>query len=397
MKLNIEQKEVIRHRFFRTNTTRELAELLSWVYKKKFPNADPRAPVIIEEKHLNYYAFGRKEHYKDFALRKKSGGRRAISAPKYKLKTIQKCLNEVFNAIYKPHKTANGFVTGKSIISNASVHVKKQYVYNIDLENFFPSITFRRVKTVLGLSPFNLGDSENKTKEDPKEQLAFLIANLCCKDGYLPQGAPTSPTLTNMVCRRLDIKLSKLAKENSASYTRYADDITFSSYKNIFDEIFRKKLIRIIENEENLKINYEKERLQTSKERQIVTGLVVNSKPNVPRKFVKDIRFWLMCWDRFGVSATQTRFIREFPTKKSFLKYHMKAPLFYEYLKGKILFLGMVRGEDDAMFTRFVSEINRLLILSNLVPIGRNTESVLKLLDEWDSFGLDHVVKNELY
>src|SRR5690606_18287092 len=126
MKLSIEQKEVIRHKFFRTNTTEELAELLSWIYNRKFPLADPRTPIRIEGKHLNYYAVGGKEYYQEFAIRKKNGGQRTISAPKYKLKTIQRCLNEVFNAIYRPHKTATGFVSGKSIVSNASFHVNTQ-------------------------------------------------------------------------------------------------------------------------------------------------------------------------------------------------------------------------------------------------------------------------------
>src|SRR5690606_40584242 len=104
-----------------------------------------RTPIRIEENHLNYYDFGQKEHYKEFSIRKKNGGKRTISAPKYKLKAIQKCLNEIFNAIYKPHKSAMGFVTGKSIVNNASLHINKQFVYNIDLKDFFSSITFRRV------------------------------------------------------------------------------------------------------------------------------------------------------------------------------------------------------------------------------------------------------------
>src|ERR1700712_3331758 len=101
--------EEIKNRFAKVETVYELAQLLSWIYALKFPRRDKTMNVIIEEKHLNYYAFEPANRYKQFTIKKKSGGERTISAPKYKLKTIQKCINEILNAVFTPHFTATGF------------------------------------------------------------------------------------------------------------------------------------------------------------------------------------------------------------------------------------------------------------------------------------------------
>lgn len=363
MKLTQENREEIRTRFASIVSVDDLAQLLNWIYTIKFPRRSKKTNVSIEEKHLNYYAFVKENRYKQFSLKKKSGGIRSISSPRYKLKTIQKCINEILNSLYIPNKSATGFVPKKSIVDNAKLHVGKQYVFNTDLKDFFPSTDFRRVKTVLGFRPFNLIDEneKQKTKEEKgRGFLGFLIANLCCENGCLPQGAPTSPTLTNIVCQRLDKKLYKYAKSIKANYSRYADDITFSSNKPIFDEKFNAKLIEIIEVEENFKINFDKERLQHISQRQSVTGLIVNKKCNVDRPYIKDVRFWLMCWTKFNADATQQKFTIQFPDKKGFLRYDGATPQFYDYLKGKILFLGMVRGQSDSMYLKFKNEYDNL-------------------------------------
>ena len=123
MRLTPENIEEIKVRFAKTETVEELAQLLSWIYDLKFPKRSGKTNVIIEAKHLNYYAFQPTNRYKQFVIKKKSGGERPISAPRYKLKTIQKCINEILNAIFIPHFTANGFVPQKSIVNNAKVHV----------------------------------------------------------------------------------------------------------------------------------------------------------------------------------------------------------------------------------------------------------------------------------
>ncbi|MBK9457868.1 MAG: RNA-directed DNA polymerase [Sphingobacteriales bacterium] len=227
---------------------------------------------------------------------------RTISALIHILKLLQKCLNVVLNIIFVPHKAANGFVVNhdnkiRNIVTNAQIHTNKPYVYNIDLSDFFTSIAFRRIKTVLQLAPFNLPDD-----------IAFLVANLCSDNGVLPQGAPTSPTLTNAVCQRLDRKLTAFAKTNKIRYTRYADDITFSGYENIFNEEFYNQLKNIVEIEESFKINESKVRLQTRNDRQEVTGLTVNEKVNVEQRYIRSIRAMLHNWQNKGLEYATTKF-----------------------------------------------------------------------------------------
>lgn len=419
MQLTEENKAEIKSRFQEIETVEQLAELIQKIYEWKFPVRSEKMNVVIEAKHLNFYAFQPLNRYKEFSIPKKSKkGVRTISAPRYKLKTIQKCINEILNTVSQPHFTAVGFVPKKSIVDNAKVHIGKQFVYNIDLKDFFPSTSFRRIKTVLGLAPFNLTDENEKlaakekrkvsTEKTGRGYLAFVIANLCCDKEALPQGAPTSPTLTNIVCQRLDKKLFRLAKEYKATYTRYADDITFSSNKPIFEEEFKNKLKDIVEVQENFKINYDKERIQNQRERQSVTGIVVNKKSNVDRQYLIDVRFWLYCWKRYGTEKTQQKFLQKFPDKKGFQRYGGSTPQFYHYLSGKILFLKMVRGNTDEIFLKFHSAFQTLYEQLQGKPKQQQKEFVnfkellektiatenrlLQTLSIWQKQGIDNAI-----
>ena len=407
MQLTTEQKDEIKVRFENTETVEELAQLLSWIYALKIPNKFKKTNIVIEAKHLNYYAYKKLNRYIQFSIKKKSGGEREIFAPKYKLKTIQKCINEILNAIFIPHSAITGFVPGKSIVDNAKRHVGKQFVFNTDLKDFFPNVSFRRIKTVLGLHPFNLSENYENNSNDEKVvdkgrgHLSFLIANICCENGFLPQGAPTSPTLTNLVCQRLDKKLHRYAKTINATYSRYADDITFSANKPIFDENFKKTLIDVIEVQEKFKINYEKERLQNGGERQTVTGIVVNRKTNVDRKYLKDVRFWLMCWKKFGTDATKHKFLHQFPDKKGFVRYKGNTPPFQNYLHGKILFFGMVRGKNDALYLKFLCEFEKLrnpnfdaIIKENKKTATKPNLDLNNILNIWQNKGFGEAMKN---
>ena len=193
---------------------------------------------------------------------------------------------------------------GRSIADNARRHVRRRHILNVDLKDFFPSTSFRRVKTVLELEPFAL--------TGPREELAFLIANLCCDAGRLPQGAPTSPTLTNVVCQRLDRRLTRLARQHHAVYSRYADDLTFSSNHAPLAEPFENEL-RVIIQDEGYRVNEKKLRRRSCYERQEVTGLIVNDKVNVRRRFIKDLRYRLHVWERFGLEKAQADFLNRSP------------------------------------------------------------------------------------
>jgi hypothetical protein len=207
--------------------------------------------------------------------------------------------------------------------------------------------------------PFNLNGE--------KEPLAFLLASLCTHpleiDGevktVLPQGSPTSPTLTNILCRKLDRRLTGLANRFGATYTRYADDITFSSPHNIYtDEAFNKELKRIIEEDQKLVINPKKTRLQKAGDRQEATGLIVNDKVNVRRRYVKQIRMWLYYWEKYGYEKAEQIFKRDYIADKGHVK-NMNAHL-VNVLDGKLEFLKMVKGIDDGTYKGLKEWFNEL-------------------------------------
>ena len=237
--------------------------------------------------------------YKTFEIPKKSGGTRQICAPCGNLKWFQICINEILKVLYTPSPYAMGFVCGRSIVNNALMHTNQNYVFNVDLKDFFPSIDQARVWKRLQLAPFNFNS-----------QIASIIAGFCSmlsirntdvnsfsKCFILPQGAPTSPLLTNAICDTLDRRLHGLAKRFGLHYSRYADDITFSSMHNVYqpESDFRKELGRII-TEQRFVINPKKTRLNHCSKRQEVTGLTVGTKINVSRKYIKDLRAILHIW-----------------------------------------------------------------------------------------------------
>ena len=170
----------------------------------------------------------------------------------------------------------------KSIITNAKPHRNKRFVLNLDLENFFDSFHFGRVRGFF---------EKNKVLPLPHE-VATVIAQLTCFEGSLPQGAPTSPIITNLICRIMDKRLIKIVQKYKLYYTRYADDLTFSTNDKLFlenkDEFLLELESEIISS--GFKINNKKTRLQYKDSRQTVTGLVVNKKLNVSHAYYKTTR-----------------------------------------------------------------------------------------------------------
>ena len=295
----------------------------------------------ITMKQLNYHAYSKNnpKRYVQFQIPKKKAGEfRTITAPNAGLKSIQRCINALLLEQFEAHPAANGFVPGKSIVDNARVHLGQKYIYNIDLKDFFPSVTIGRVFACLQLPPFSFD-----------KHTASLIADLCCHDGVLPQGAPTSPTLTNIVCSRLDWRLSKLARRFDLRYSRYADDITFSGMSNIFHEdgAFVKGLRHFIE-KEGFRINEAKTRVNSYYQRQEVTGLTINEKPNVTQRYVKQIRTMLHNWEVSGYEAAQSVFLKHYhPTKNVAAEHHIE-----NIIGGKLDYLKMVKGANDATYIK---------------------------------------------
>lgn len=245
-------------------------------------------------------------HFQHFEIAKKTGGMRLISAPMPRMKRAQYwVLDNILAKIDLPD-TAHGFVPSRSIVSNARPHVGARIVINLDLKDFFPTITYPRIKGLFVC----LGYSE---------QVATILALLCSEpetdhvrlDGkdyfvsrgqrFLPQGAPTSPTISNILCRRLDRRLAGMATKLDFIYTRYADDMTYSSYGDV-DSILPKLLWRThqIVIAEGFAVNSAKTRIMRKGRRQEVTGIVVNHKVSIPRKTLKRYRALLFQIEKDG-------------------------------------------------------------------------------------------------
>jgi RNA-directed DNA polymerase len=268
------------------------------------------------------YRLKPENQYHQFTIPKKNGGERVINAPTEKLKSLQSslssllldCIDEinkikfpdseinntrtnnpknnnyqyikikVSSAEIKQPSLSHGFVRERSIITNAMMHLNKKNVLNIDLKDFFDCFNFGRVRGFF--------IKNNHFKLDP--HIATVIAQIACYDNKLPQGSPCSPVITNLITHSLDIRLASIAHWSSCTYSRYADDITFSTRKSVFPSQIMQQIDEtytastILKNEitrAGFAINDKKTRIQYKDSRQDVTGLIVNKKPNVKKEF----------------------------------------------------------------------------------------------------------------
>ena len=228
--------------------------------------------------------------YNTLEIPKKNGDTRTICVPNKNLKKVQKKLYNKLSTYYDEIKTQNnftskishGFEKNRSIVTNAEVHKNKRYVVNLDLLDFFPSINFGRVRSYfIKNNYFEINDD-----------IATILAQLTCYKGTLPQGASTSPLIANMICNIMDIRILKIAKKYRLDYTRYADDLTFSTNNKYFLNDYDKFLedIKNIIHRSGFELNSKKTRLLFSNSRQEVTGLVVNKKISVPKEYYKNTR-----------------------------------------------------------------------------------------------------------
>lgn len=383
MKINQKNKNEIVKLFAKMNSKSDFLALLN--FSKSLIHGDKTIPFT--EKQLNFYInidLVRKskdvQTYTVFTIKKKSGKTRTIHAPIKGLEVFQKSLNIILSTVYTPHKSAYGFVQGKSIVDNARNHVGKNYVYNIDLKDFFPSVDAKRVWGRLNAKPFNLGSSVKR------KQIANMIKAICCttmtverhideewttvETSVLPQGAATSPILTNAICEKLDIRLTGLSKRFGIEYSRYADDITFSSMHNVYvsengdkesiyekDGFFDRELRRII-NSQNFHINEKKVRLQKRGYKQEVTGLLVNEKVNTPRFYIKEIRQWLHVWETKGYDEAYAFFLNKYLRNKGELK--NGKPNMHLVIEGKLLYLKMIKGDANKSYQKLKTRFDNL-------------------------------------
>lgn len=313
--------------------------------------------------------------YTVFSIPKKSGGVRVITAPKLKIKKIQYNLLGLISGYYPDAKhSVHGFVKNKSILTNAQQHLNKRFVFNIDLEDFFHSIHFGRVKGIFKSKPFEFSDD-----------VAAVLAHICCKNGNLPQGAPTSPIISNLACRQLDNDLMSLAKRYRATYTRYCDDITFSfTTKNLHElprQIVNTKTLPVslgseleaLIHKNSFKVNISKTRLNGHASRMEVTGITVNEQPNVTRNYVHEIRGMLHSWEKYGLKNAEIHLAHKYKRQLR----TGSIPPFRNVLRGKLLFLKMVKGESSPVYSKLANKFNGLCNKEKLpdkskLPISRN-------------------------
>lgn len=298
----------------------------------------------------------RDKQYKVFNIGKKNGGKREITAPHSRLIMLQENLKDTLELIYKPKACVYGFVKDGGIVKNARNHLRKRHIANVDLRDFFPSINFGRVRGVLMAEPFGFN-----------QEIATVLANIATYKGMLPQGAPSSPVISNIICYKMDGALMHLAKMNKCIYTRYADDLTFSTSLREFPfQIMRideygstvvGDALREIIIDNGFTVNADKCRLQSGGNRKIVTGLVVNQKLNVKRTYIRNIRAMLYAWDKYGYTKACAEFLNKHYRKNSV----NKSPKFHNVLRGKLNYLKMVRG-SDGLYESFRSEYYRLFI-----------------------------------
>jgi RNA-directed DNA polymerase len=248
-------------------------------------------------------------HYVRFQIAKKSGGVRELAAPHVAMKQAQHWILETILWRVPMHEAAHGFVDKRSIMSNAVPHVGKDIVINADLKDFFPTITFPRVKGIfqaLGYSPCVSTILALICTECPRQLVSYAGTKLHVATGprALPQGAPTSPALSNIAARRLDLRLTGFAKKLGWTYTRYADDITFSaSGEPTQKTAVILTTLRHITREEKFTVNEKKTRVQRQNRRQEVTGIVVNDRPNAPRETYRRLRAILHNAKKTGLEA----------------------------------------------------------------------------------------------
>lgn len=254
-------------------------------------------------RYINYllYNVGTDNLYETFAIPKKNGGERTIHAPKKELKFLQKKLAGVLWDCYldnlkskskaknfKIPMLSHAFEKNKSIITNAQVHRNKKYLLNMDLKDYFDSFNFGRVRG------FFIKDKDFQVTPE----IATIIAQIACYQGKLPQGAPSSPIITNLITRILDYRIVQIAKKYRFTYTRYADDLTFSTNRDLFSNksLARREFEKFLEElketiiSSGFKVNDKKTRLSNSQQRQEATGLIVNKKLNVKREYIKNTR-----------------------------------------------------------------------------------------------------------
>lgn len=286
--------------------------------------------------------------YHSFDISKASGGKRTISAPDKRLKMLQRKIATLLGEVYKPRNAVHGFVLERSVKTNALCHVNRKFIINLDLKDFFPSITEARVSGLF----MSLGVDS---------RVSEIITRICCLSGSLPQGSPASPTISNMICFRMDKALQDFAKNNKSIYTRYADDLTFSFHQppvaffestlpvagRFSPDALKKSFLEAF-SDNGFDLNPDKCHYADRNSRRIVTGIKVNEFLNIERTYYRNIRAIFYHIEKHGVPATEANLLGK----------HGNGAKLANHLHGKIEWLGFIKGKSDPIFRRLATKYN---------------------------------------
>jgi RNA-directed DNA polymerase len=319
------------------HTTIELARLL----------------CVDHDKQLIHFLYNRKaSNYVKRQITKRSGGIRTIYIPHPTIMYMQKQFARLLDEIYLPPKNVHGFIKGRSVISNAKTHLLSNEILNIDLEDFFGNINFGRVYGVLQAKPFSI-----------RPNVAAVLAQLACHNGAIAQGAPSSPVISNIIARQLDRKLIEFSRVTGLRYSRYADDITLSPIRvaalssvieNISPLKLNKEVVDLIKSC-GFNINSSKLKYSTAHQKRQVTGIIINEKLNVKRKYIRNIRAILFDWDLNGLDKMCLKYI-----EKNSITHFKDNQSAIRSIRGKIDWVGHVRGRDDAIYIKIAELFNYL-------------------------------------
>lgn len=283
---------------------------------------DAELPVIFDARHLSlllginysrllFLALGDKDTlYRTVRIKKKRGGYRTLSIPTVIIKYIQKWILDEIVSKMKVSDAATGFIKGASIKENASMHLNSKCILNLDIKDFFPSIDKSDVYRIFYYYGYT-------------DALANILSEICTFNDQLPQGAPTSPQLSNIRCIKMDKRIQLLCKAYNANYTRYADDITISGSGNL--EKIKNIVIGIIR-DEGFEINTRKTRILYPHQRQEITGLVINNGIiKVPKEYKRELRKEIYFCKKYGPTSHQ----EHIGDGHSFLKEHLYGKAYY--------------------------------------------------------------------
>lgn len=305
----------------------------------------------VDKGQLLYICYQRsnKAKYSSFDMKKKRGGVRKIEVPQKGLGLIQKRLSELLSDYVSFKPCVKGFVKGESICSNASLHKKSKWVLNVDIQDFFGSINFGRVRATFLAKPFEMSN-----------EVASVIAQICTFENHLPQGAPTSPVVANIITSMLDNGMLRLAQKHHLRYSRFADDITLSSPRRFPVEVAIAAEGRTILGEElknifekaRFTINPNKSRLQAKNSRQEVTGLIVNKKLNIPVEYKHKLRTAIKHWASDPEEAEKNFYLDIKGEDPNGFVVSRGGARLRSNIYGRLSFISMVKGVDDPTYIK---------------------------------------------